>query len=91
MIEIFCRKCHGTGGKEYDYKLETVVKCCDNCKGKGYTEYEGDLKDLELGLAVNKFCERKPDKLYFYDYMGNEIEITPKDFIDWYREQKGGK
>lgn len=86
MIKVWCETCKGTGEIYYD-------TACLDCNGKGYTEHEGTLEDLELGLATKLAIEKN---LEIRGWMGKirvfMLDVAPsKLLIDWYRDQKGGK
>ena len=92
MIRIVCDVCHGECGTEEVAawnKSEWVA--CPDCNGKGYTEHEGTLEDLELGLAVKWAIEEQ------VRFVRNAVDSTTT-FMDLYdkaklmslyREQKG--
>ena len=66
MIKIYCEKCNGFGWTN-KYGLE-----CGHCDGKGYTEHEGNIDDLECASIERKLMESS--KLYWLIESHSKIE-----------------
>lgn len=64
-MKIWCEECHGSGGIEYDWHLDEIVKTCGNCSGQGYTESEKPTTEInidyynELKAKADKWDEKE--------------------------------
>lgn len=92
MIKIWCEECNGSkqvqlvSAKTFGAGYEIVN--CGACDGKGYTEHEGTLEELELAQAVKLVFE---EELIITGKLTKTRFLSFKGLINWYKEQKGGK
>ena len=92
-MKIWCEVCEGTGGIEYDWHNDCVVKTCEVCAGHGYTE--SDKPTTEINIDYYEELERlakigrATEKAF---KCGGELEINigthgwfycVGDLIDW--------
>lgn len=100
-MKIWCDKCKGSGVEHYS---TFGKKYCSRCNGKGYTEHEGSLEDLEcaeikrrikdkgitLHIKIAHFAARLDLIEPKKEFFGqDEYEVLQK--ADKWLEQKGGK
>lgn len=55
-IKVWCKTCNETGVIPSETEFDST---CTTCNGQGYTEHEGSLEDLQLGLAVEMVRDQK--------------------------------
>lgn len=90
MIKVWHEECKGKGIIE---RHGHYLQECTNCNGKGYTEHEGNLEDLELAAAVKLYFEQVSERHSMALESGGSgkvIAFNKQDLLDWYKEQKGG-
>lgn len=59
-MKIWCEECHGSGGIEYDWHLDEIVKTCEYCAGQGYTE--SGKPTTEINIDYYNDLKAKADK-----------------------------
>lgn len=70
MIKIWCEECNGSkqvqlvSAKTFGAGYEIVN--CGACDGKGYTEHEGSVEDLECARIERKLIEKHIGVSYYY-------------------------
>ena len=94
-MKIWCERCNGTGGIEYDFKLETATYHCQDCKGKGYIKDSEIDNKIKLADAIEfafNYGLGLYDVEYDYDYDDNPIDYykliasSKKHLINWYED-----